>query len=66
MNDSILTISKPLYDALVAYLIQSSAALKDTSKALALDKSHSARVVALNDSLDSAKILLSKVIRPLS
>jgi hypothetical protein len=66
MNDSSLTIDKSLYDALVAYIIQSSSALHDTAKALALDPLHAARVVVLTESLDSAKVLLSKVVLPFS
>jgi hypothetical protein len=50
-----------LHDALVAYLIKSSSTLKDTYHALAQDTLHAARVVELTESLDSAKVLLSKV-----
>jgi hypothetical protein len=56
------TISKQLYDALLDYLIQSSTALDETSRALASDPLHSSRVNVLKDSLDSARVLLSKVI----
>jgi hypothetical protein len=60
MNDG----SKQLYDALLAYLIQSSTALDETARALELDPLHSSRVDVLNDSLASARVLLSKVINP--
>jgi hypothetical protein len=56
------TISKQLYDALLDYLIQSSTALDDTARALAPDPLQAARVDVLNDSLDLARVLLSKVI----
>jgi hypothetical protein len=53
-----------LFDALLAYLFQSSAAMDDTARALAPDPLHAARVAVLNDALDSARVLLSKVIIP--
>jgi hypothetical protein len=49
------------HDAFVAYLIQSSSALDDTSRVLSLDPLHAARVIVLKESLDSAKVLLSQV-----
>jgi hypothetical protein len=57
------TISKQLYDALLAYLIQSSTALDGTIKALATGALVSP--LALNGASDSAKVLLSKVIHAL-
>jgi hypothetical protein len=59
-------ISKQLYDALLAYLIQSSTALDETARALASDPLHEARVELLNESLDSGRVLLSKVTRSCS
>jgi hypothetical protein len=56
------TISKQLYDALLEYLIQSSDAMDQTFRALASDPLHSSRVDVLKDSLNSARVLLSKVI----
>jgi hypothetical protein len=50
-----------LFDALLAYLFQSSSAMNDTVGALLLDPLQSSRVDVLNDSLDSARVLLSKV-----
>jgi hypothetical protein len=66
MDDQTKTISKILYDALLSYLIQSSTALGDTARAIAPDPLHAARIVVLNDSLASARVLLSKVIHPYS
>jgi hypothetical protein len=60
------TISKQLYNAFSAYLIQSSAALDDTARALSPDPLQAGRVDVLNDSLDSARVLLSMVIHPSS
>jgi hypothetical protein len=60
MNDT-KQISIELYDAFLAYLIQSSAALNETARALSPDPLQAARVDALKTSLDSAKVLLSKV-----
>jgi hypothetical protein len=50
-----------LFDALKAYLFQSSSAMKDSIKALVLDPLLASRVDVLNDALDSARVLLSKV-----
>ncbi len=61
MNDT-KTISKQLYDALLAYLIQSSTALDGTIKALASGAFVSP--VSLSEASDSAKVLLSKVSDP--
>jgi hypothetical protein len=58
------TISKQLYDSFLAYLIQSSVAMDETARALAPDTLQAARVDVLNDSLDSARVLLSLVIHP--
>jgi hypothetical protein len=49
-----------LFDALLAYLIQSSNAMDDTIKALATGALVSP--IVLNEANDSAKVLLSKVI----
>jgi hypothetical protein len=65
-NDQSKTISKKLYDALLAYLIESSTTLDETVRALAPDPLQSSRVDVLNDALDSARVLLSKVIHPYS
>jgi hypothetical protein len=56
MNDH---IKLAIHDALVAYLFESSAALDGTIKSLATGALVS--TLALSDSLDSAKFLLSKV-----
>jgi hypothetical protein len=66
MTDQTKTISKQLYDALLAYLIQSSIAMDETSRALAPDPLHTSRVDVLNESLYSARVLLSKVINSCS
>jgi hypothetical protein len=50
-----------LHDLFIAYLIQSADALDSTARALESDPLQSAKVVLLNVSLDSAKILLTKV-----
>jgi hypothetical protein len=55
-----------LHDALLAYLYQSSNAMNKTARALAPDPLQSDVVVVLNESLNTAKVLLSKVIRPSS
>jgi hypothetical protein len=61
------TISKQLYDALLAYLIQSSKALDATARDLASDpRQASSKADILNESLASAKVLLSKVSHILS
>jgi hypothetical protein len=51
-----------LFDALLAFLIQSSTAMEGTIKALASGALVSPLV--LNEAIDSAKVLLSKVIYP--
>jgi hypothetical protein len=50
-----------LFDALLAYLFQSSSVMDDTAKALAPDPLQAARVDVLNDALISARVMLSKV-----
>jgi hypothetical protein len=50
-----------LFDELLVCVIQSSHAMDDTVKALASDPLHAARAILLNDSLDSTRVLLSKV-----
>ncbi len=50
-----------LFDALLAYLIQSSTAMNGTIKALATGALVSPD--SLNEAIDSAKVLLSKVFR---
>ena len=59
MNDQ---IKLALFDALLAYLIQSSTAMDGTIKSLASGALVSPLV--LNEAIDSAKVLLSKVIDP--
>jgi hypothetical protein len=51
-----------LFDALLAYLIQSSTAMDGTIKALATGALFSPPLLVLNEAIDSAKVLLSKVI----
>jgi hypothetical protein len=51
-----------LFDSLLAYLIQSSSAMDGTIKALATGALVSPLV--LNEAIDYAKVLLSKVIHP--
>jgi hypothetical protein len=51
-----------LFDALLAYLIQSSTAMDGTIKALATGALVSP--LYLNEAIDSAKVLLSKVFHP--
>ena len=51
-----------LFDQLVVYLIQSSSALDQTARALAPDTLRAALVELLNGSLDSAKVLMTKVL----
>jgi hypothetical protein len=53
-----------LHDLFLTYLIQSADALDSTLKALAPDPLQASQVVLLNDSLDAAKILLTKVLYP--
>jgi hypothetical protein len=50
-----------LFAELLACLIQSSHAMDEAAKALAPDPLHAARIILLNDSLDSTRVLLSKV-----
>jgi hypothetical protein len=50
-----------LFDSLKANLFQSSSAMDDSIKALVLDPMQASRVDVLNDALDSARVLLSKV-----
>ena len=50
-----------LYDALVAYLLESSTTINFTRKALAADPLFTSRVEMLQSTLNSAKLLLSKV-----
>ena len=66
MENETKMITKDLYDALLDYLIQSSASLDETGRALAPDPVHAARVKVLNKSLDSAKVILSMVLFPRS
>jgi len=64
MDDETKPISKQIYDALLAYHIQSSSALDETIKALATGAFVSP--LDLNEASDSAKVLLSQVfIHPL-
>jgi hypothetical protein len=53
-----------LHDLFLAYLIQSADALDSTARALESDPLQLSQVVLLNDSLDSAKVLLTKVLNP--
>jgi hypothetical protein len=50
-----------LHDMFFSYLIQSADAMDSTTKALASDPLQASQVNLLSDSLDSAKILLTKV-----
>jgi hypothetical protein len=50
-----------LFDELLACVIQSSHAMDMTAKALAPNPLHAARIILLNDSLDSTRVLLTKV-----
>jgi hypothetical protein len=50
-----------LHDLFTAYLIQSADAMDSTARTLAPDPLQTSQVNLLNDSLDSAKILLTKV-----
>jgi hypothetical protein len=50
-----------LHDLFLAYLIQSADAMDSTAKILVSDPLQASQVVILNDSLDSAKIILTKV-----
>jgi hypothetical protein len=49
-----------LHDMFLSYLIQSADAIDSTARALASDPLQASQVILLNDSLDSAKILLTK------
>jgi hypothetical protein len=51
-----------IHSTLVVYLIESSATMRDTVDALALDSMQVIQVDLLNESLNYAKILLTKVI----
>jgi hypothetical protein len=51
-----------LFDELLAYVIQSSHAMDATVRALAPDPLFIPQVVLLNESLDSTRVLLSKVL----
>jgi hypothetical protein len=53
---------RELFDELLACVIQSSFAIDDAAKALASDPLHATRVALLKDSLDSTKVLLTKVL----
>jgi hypothetical protein len=53
-----------LHDLFLSYLIQSSDAMNTIAKALAPDPLQASQAILLNDSLDSAKILLTKVLNP--
>jgi hypothetical protein len=53
-----------LHDLFLAYLIQSADAMDSTARALESDPLQTSQVVLLNDSLDSAKILLTLVFNP--
>jgi hypothetical protein len=50
-----------LFDELLACTIQSSYAMDATVRAIAPDPLHAARVLLLSDSLDSTRVLLTKV-----
>jgi hypothetical protein len=51
-----------LFDELLACVIQSSYAMDETVNAIASDPVHSPQVLLLNDSLESTRVLLSKVV----
>jgi hypothetical protein len=51
-----------LHDAFVAYLLQSSKVMDATARALASDPLQADKVDVLDESLGSAKVLLSKII----
>jgi hypothetical protein len=53
-----------LHDLFLSYLIQSADAMNTTARAIESDPLQASQVVLLNDSLDSAKILLTKVLNP--
>jgi hypothetical protein len=50
-----------LFNRLVNYVINSSSAMDDTAKILALDPSQSSQVSRLNKQIDSAKSIMTKV-----
>jgi hypothetical protein len=56
--------TRALQNMFFAYLIQSVDAMDSTARALAPDPLQASQVVLLNDSLASAKILLTKVLDP--
>jgi hypothetical protein len=51
-----------LHDLFVSYLIQSADAMNNTARALASDPLQASQVNLLSESIDSAKILLTKVL----
>jgi hypothetical protein len=51
-----------LFDELLACVIQSSHAMDETARALTPEPLHTSRVLLLNDSLDSTRVLLTKVL----
>jgi hypothetical protein len=61
MNDEAKTA---LFDRLVNYVINSSSAMDDTAKILALDPSHSSHVSRLKLHIDTAKSIMTRVIHP--
>ena len=58
MNDA---TKLALFDALILYLIQSSSTMHNTRKTLASNPLFTTQIECLNTSIDSAKVLLSKV-----
>jgi hypothetical protein len=50
-----------IHDLFLAYLIQSADAINTTARVIESDPLQASQVVLLNESLDSAKILLTKV-----
>jgi hypothetical protein len=59
-----MNLKVAMYDELLACVIQSSDAMNETVRALESDPLHAARVVRLNVSLDSTRVLLCKVLIP--
>jgi hypothetical protein len=53
-----------LFDLLVAYLIDSSAAIDNIAKRLAVDPRHADQVIHLKQHIDSAKFLMTQVFHP--
>jgi hypothetical protein len=51
-----------MFDYLVGYVINSSYAMNDTAKILALDPLHISEMNRLNEFIDLAKCLMTKVI----